>query len=281
MEVREVHAQRILNPTSIDLGEFVINPYKGCDGGCLYCYARFMKVAQKDSRQWGAYVDVRVNAPDLLEKELLEKPPKRVLLGSTTECFQQAERKYRLTYKILEILNKNRVRYSILTRSPLILDCLPLLQEGYCEGVYFTIIDYREGLKVLLEPKSASFSVRCQVIERLARDKVPVIPYVSPVLPFIFDAPGLCAAIPETGRIEFEGLNFNLGNIDEVIKAVAAVYPDLKEQYMKMRADVTMYDEVWKSIAEGLVGEARKRGKSFRVHVHRLNAYFENKYRGK
>ncbi|MFA5362711.1 MAG: hypothetical protein WC335_05630 [Candidatus Omnitrophota bacterium] len=70
-----------------------------------------MKAAQKDPRQWGEYVDVRVNAPELLEKELSRKFPKRVLLGSTTECFQPAEREYRLTYKILEILNRNRVCY--------------------------------------------------------------------------------------------------------------------------------------------------------------------------
>lgn len=280
MEIREVEVSRILNPTSIDLGEYVINPYRGCAVGCLYCYARFIKTAQRDSRKWGEYVDVRGNAPKLLEKELAKKKPKRVLLGSTTECFQPVERVYRLSRRILEILNENRVYYSILTRSPFILDCLALLKEKYCESVYFTVSDYPQDLKSLLEPNSASFDVRRQAIERLLEEKVPVVPYVSPVLPFIFDARHFCESFYNAGRIEFEGLNFNLGNIEKVIMSVISVYPELKEHYLNMKSDGKIYDTVWETVERTIAGEAEKAGKKYHIYVHGLGAYFNNKYQG-
>jgi DNA repair photolyase len=224
-------------------------------------------------------VDARVNAPELLENELLKKRPRRVLLGSTTECFQPAERKYRLTHTILEILNRNKVRYSILTRSPLIEDCLSALKEGYCEGVYFTVSNYRENLSALLEPKSASGAVRYRVIERLAQEGVPVVAYVSPVLPVIFEARGVFDLLRGVRMIEFEGLNFNLGNIDEVIKAVGEIYPDVKERYIGMKAEGALYEEVWKSVAETIAAEAKKAKKKYRLHVHGLRGYFNNRYR--
>ncbi len=279
MEVREVKAERILNPTSIDLGEYVINPYKGCSGGCLYCYARFTRAARKDTRHWGAYVDARVNAPDLLEKELAAVKPARVLLGSTTECFQPAERTHRLSRRILEILNRHGVRYSILTRSPLILDCVHLLKEGCCEHVYFTAAVCPEELRIRLEPYSASFELRREAMGRLAQEGVPVTAYVSPVLPFVFDARGIFDALSGIAGIEFEGLNFNLGNIEEVIKAVGAVYPEVKERYIAMSTDGAVYEEVWKSIAESIAAEAKKTNMKYRFHVHTLHGYFDNRYR--
>lgn len=111
IEINEIKAQRILNPTSIDLGEYVINPFKGCEFGCIYCYVRGNKTIKKDPRKWGEFIDIRINAPELLKKELKLKKVKRVLLGSTTECFQPADFKYKLMEQILNILIDNQVTF--------------------------------------------------------------------------------------------------------------------------------------------------------------------------
>lgn len=264
METREVKISAILNPTSIDLGEYVINPYKGCSFGCLYCYVRFNKVTKNDPRCWGEYVDVKVNAPQLLEKELPGKKPRRVLLGSTTECFQPVESRYKITYKILEILNRHKIYYSILTRSPLILEYIPLLKHGYCESIYFTVNMFSDGLKHLLEPKSAPFQVRIDTANRLLEEGLPVIPYLSPLFPYI-------SRFPKLNQVEAEGLNFNLGNIDKVIDAIGSVYPGLKQLYIQMATDAEAYNNVWASI---------KAESNHHIYVHRPNSYFENKYRG-
>ncbi len=70
VEYNRVKINRILNPTSIDLGEYVINPFMGCAHACLYCYVRSNRVISRKKKPWGEYVDIRINAPELLEKEL-------------------------------------------------------------------------------------------------------------------------------------------------------------------------------------------------------------------
>lgn len=160
IEINEVSVNRVLNLTAIDLGDYVINPYRGCEFACLYCYVRSNKVVSKRKKPWGTYVDIRKNAPDLLEKEIREKKPKTVLLGSTTECFQPVEKKFRLTKRILEILNNHEVPYIILTRSPYIVEYIPLLNQGFCKRIYFTVNNYSDTFKQAIEPKSPSFVSR-------------------------------------------------------------------------------------------------------------------------
>jgi len=279
MIISEVTAQRVLNPTSIDLGEFVINPYKGCEFNCLYCYARFTKSVSNDPRNWGEYVDVRINSPELLEKELCKKKPARVLLGSTTECFQPAERHYRLTCRILEILNRNGIYYSILTRSPLIKEYTSLLAQGLCERIYFTVNNYSNDIKRLLEPLSPSVYQRVAVIRHLQDNSIPVTGYYSPVLPYVFNAREALSELKDIKNIEFEGLNFNLGNINEVIKSVDSLFPGLSDTYALMRNDLRVYNQVWGEIKSSITKAAHESGRETSIFVHGLNAYFQNKYR--
>jgi len=278
MEIKNVHITRILNPTSIDLGEYVINPYKGCGYACLYCYVRFNKSVMKDHREWGDYVDARINAPELLEKELKKKKPERVLLGSTTECFAPYERKLKITSRILDILNENGVKYSILTRSPFVLDQIEKLKAGYCENIYFTVNSFDKKLKNELEPKSPDFLERRKAIKILHENKISVIPYFSPILPGISHIEDIFGEFKEIGRVEFEGLNFNLGNIDGIIKAVRKIYPQVAYLYEVMKKDKNVYDEEWGKIKKGVMRAAIKYKMNHDVYVHSHTGYFENKY---
>ncbi len=279
MEIKDVKMTRVLNPTSIDLGEFVINPYKGCQFGCLYCYSRFTKVNSSDPRIWGEYVDARVNAPLLLEKELSKKIPKRVLIGSTTDCFQTSEKNYRLTWQILEILNKHKVYYNILTRSTLALDYMPLLKGGYCESIYFTINDFSDEFKNILEPKSPAFSARFQCIETLLENGINVIPYFSPILPYVSDIERVFGIIKIAKRIEFETLNFNLGNIKEIIEAIGIIRPGLKTKYIELSKDVAKYSGYWLDVKKIIEKNAKKSNLGYNIYVHNLNSFFQNTYR--
>jgi DNA repair photolyase len=202
-EYKEVHARQILNPTAIDLAEYVINPYRGCAMSCLYCYARFMKTSLRENRPWGEYVYVKINAPKVLEREIARKKPHCVLLGSTTECFQEIEKKYNLARRILEVLHKHRICYYILTRSPYIAESAALLREDLCKGVYFTVNLYHASLKEKLEPRSAPFDERLACVKALRAQGVRVIPYVSPFLPWICDVDALCARLDVFEAIEF------------------------------------------------------------------------------
>jgi DNA repair photolyase len=278
MEIREVNVKRILNPTAIDLGDYVINPYRGCALSCAYCYVRCNKVVRNDPRQWGTYVDVRINAPQLLAKELTRKKPGRVLLGSTTECFQPLEARYHLTREILEILTSHNIPYTILTRSPLILDYLPLLKRGPCASIYFTVNCYAERLKRILEPHSPSFRDRMEAVKRLAHERLPVVAYISPLLPYLSDIPTIFSRLDAAERIECEGLNFNLGNFNTVVAGIRSVNPQIAAWYCRMLRDKNFYETVWQHIKKEVVAQAIKKKKNHSLYIHKVHAYFENSY---
>ena len=277
-EIREIGCERALNPTGIDLGDYVINPYRGCAFGCLFCYVRFNKNTLKESRPWGSYVDVRVNMPELLEKEILHKKPGKVLLGSTTECFQPAERKYGLTQTILEILQKYKVRYTILTRSPDILDALDVLKKGGCNAIYFTVNNYSDVYKQKLEPLTPSFDKRQEAIFRLKEAGIPVIPYFCPLMPRISDYSGFMHSFVGFKRVELEALNFNLGNIQAIISAIEVIDPSLAEIYRKMMQDEHCYSEVWNTIQNDIFRFFQETRMEHHFFIHRFQAWFENRY---
>ncbi|MEW6087360.1 MAG: radical SAM protein [bacterium] len=278
-EINEIKIQRILNPTAIDLGEYVINPFMGCEYACLYCYVRSNRVISKKNKPWGEYVDVRVNAPELLEKELKSKNPKTVLLGSTTECFQPAEAGYGITKRLIEILNNHGVYYVILTRSPYIVNYIDLLKKGFCKRIYFTVNNFGQNFKNKLEPNSPPFNLRIEAVNSLLDENITVVPYFSPVLPWISDFGEIFPVIKHFKSMEFECLNFNLKNIDVIIKNIGEIDTSIMEQYKKMIESKMFYDKVWFDIKNKIVGYAKSSGADFNVHVHNFGGYFENKYK--
>jgi DNA repair photolyase len=278
VKITEVMSSRILNPTSIGLGEYVINPYAGCEFGCLYCYVRSNRSVLKRNDPWGEYVDVRVNAPELLEKELALHKPAVVLLGSTTECFQPQEERSAVTGKLLDILNRFQVPYVILTRSAYIRQYLPLLRKGFCKRVYFTVNRFSPELKALLEAKSPDFDARISAVNILLEAGIPVVPYFSPLLPWISDFKSVFTRCPKARHIEFECLNFNLSNIDDIIGKISAHSCALAARYERMRQDPLFYNEVWKNIMQEIDACASEVKSEVKVHTHAYGDYFNNKY---
>lgn len=281
LETNEVTINRILNPTSIDLGEYVINPYKGCEFSCMYCYVKSNKVTGKIQKPWGTYVDIRINAPDLLEKELAIKKPRTVLLGSTTECFQPVEKEFQLTRKLLEILNKNKVSYVILTRSPCIVDYISLLNQGFCRKIYFTVNNFNHSFKQVLEPKSPAFPSRNKAIHTLLNEGITVIPYYSPVMPWTTDIREVFSTFTKAERIEFEYLNFSLKNINEILENIFLVDPFLKEQLIAMTCDKDFYEQVWKALDIEIEKQAKKARKEYKIYKHNFGEFFKNSYNAK
>jgi DNA repair photolyase len=278
VEFNQVKIKRILNPTSIDLGEYVINPFLGCAYACLYCYVRSNRVISRKNKPWGEYVDIRVNAPELLEKELAAKKPKIVLLGSTTECFQPIGKEHALIAKILEVLNRHKVYYVILSRSPLITDHIALLKEGFCKKVYFSVNNMRTDFKRALEPRSPLFESRYTAVNKLLDEGIPVVPYFSPVLPWISQPEDIFAKFPQAGEIEFECLNFNLVNINDIINSIAGVNPALRPKYTRMLGDKIFYGRIWQEFKDYIEKRAKIAKKRYNIYIHEFGGYFRNSY---
>ncbi|MBF0101841.1 MAG: hypothetical protein HQK77_13130 [Desulfobacterales bacterium] len=276
MQIQETTVNRILNPTSINLGDYVINPYKGCVFACAYCYARQTKSAQKDPRKWGDYVDVRINAISLLQKELRIKRPKRVLLGSITECFQPIEQKYHLTSEILHVLNTYEIPYAILTRSPMITDAIPLLRQGFCHAIYFTINHYPEPFELQVEPRGPKITDRVQAILSLFKAQIPVIPYCCPILPEITTLEPIFSTLSTIPYIEFEAVNFSSSN--HILEKIAQLYPNLVETYTQIMYCEHTFTHTWQVIANKIQHLTQLHKKKYELHLHPYQAFFNNRY---
>jgi DNA repair photolyase len=274
-----VKISRILNPTSINLGDYVINPYMGCEYACLYCYVRFNKAVSRKTEPWGTYVDIRTNAPQLLEKEILLKKPSAVLLGSTTECFQPIEEKHKITKQILDVLNRYNVYYTILTRSPYIGQYADLLAKGFCRKIYFTVNSLPPSIKTVMENKSPAFEERIKTINLLLDKGISVTPYFSPILPWISDFKNIFRELPKAPSVEFEGLNFRTGNTEKIIAAIVSQYPGLRIHYEKLAADRAYYENFWNNIEQNIKKEAIKAKKDYNIYIHNFGSYFNNSYK--
>src|SRR5512146_3019248 len=119
MKLSEIRAKSILSASKIY--PYVINPYTGCQHACSYCYARFMKRFTGHREPWGEFVDVKVNAPDLLKREILNKRKDTVWISGVCDPYQPLESNYSLTRRCLDVLSGHHWPVVIQTRSPRVL----------------------------------------------------------------------------------------------------------------------------------------------------------------
>lgn len=126
MRVNEIECKSIISDSGIYSVDYSINPYQGCEHGCRYCYATFMKKYTDHSEPWGSFVDVKANAEEVLERDLRRKKKGSILLSSVTDPYQPVEKKYELTRRILGRLVDTDFSVNILTKSDLIIRDLDL-----------------------------------------------------------------------------------------------------------------------------------------------------------
>jgi len=126
MIVKEIYAKTILSKSKVS--DYTINPYVGCEHGCTYCYARFMKRFTGHREKWGSFVDVKINAARLLQREIEKKRAGRVWISGVCDPYQPIEKRYELTRRCLEILSKYGWPVTIQTKSPLVKRDLELLR---------------------------------------------------------------------------------------------------------------------------------------------------------
>lgn len=94
MKIKTIKCKSVLTESKLPEVGYCINPYIGCFHACVYCYARFMKRFTGHNEKWGEFIDVKINAPEVLEKELLRNPKRGItLLGSVTDAYQPVEKK--------------------------------------------------------------------------------------------------------------------------------------------------------------------------------------------
>jgi len=186
--IREISARSLLCRSGIEGVDYAINPYTGCAHACLYCYASFMKRFTGHQAPWGQFVDVKVNAPAVLARELRRPRSGEVLLSSVTDPYQPLEREYRLTRSIMQLLRQQEsLAVSILTKSDLVLRDLDILRDFPGLEVGFTVTTADDRLGRLVEPGAPLPSRRLAALARLGRHGIRTWAFLGPVLPVLGD----------------------------------------------------------------------------------------------
>ncbi len=190
----EIFPKTIINKvTSPDIGlAYSMNPYQGCEHGCIYCYAR------NSHEYWGysAGLDFerkilyKANAPELLEAKLKSKnwTPQPIMFSGNTDCYQPIEKKLQITRKMLEVLLRLKHPISMITKNALILRDLDILQEMASMNlihVNISITSLSEETRRVLEPRTATIQKRLETVQILSENGIPVNVMMAPIIPAI------------------------------------------------------------------------------------------------
>jgi DNA repair photolyase len=215
--------------TSADLGMmYSMNPYQGCEHGCIYCYAR------NTHEYWGfsagldfeSKIIVKKNAPSLLEKFILHPNWQAVPISvsGNTDCYQPLEKKFGITREILKVFARYRHPLGMITKNSLItrdIDLLSHLAKDNLVHVYISVTTLDENLRRMMEPRTASALKRLQTVEALAKAGVPVGVMNAPIIPGLnhHEIPELLKAAADHGAsgagMTVVRLNGSIGKIFE------------------------------------------------------------------
>jgi DNA repair photolyase len=233
---RRVECKSLLNKSG--LSDYAVNCYSGCGHACVYCYARFVTRFTHPHEDWGAFVDVKENAPEILAREVKRKPAGHVMLSSVCDAWQPVEKTTLLTRRCLELLVQYRFPVSALTKNALAARDLDLLKQGGGElGVTVTTLD--AGLARLIEPGASTPEKRLEVLQEAKSKGIKTYAFIGPLMPFLSDMEenitGLLKAIKDVGTDYFyvDKLNLRYGVWPALLKLLKDHYPALLPDYRK------------------------------------------------
>ncbi|HEY0455689.1 MAG TPA: PA0069 family radical SAM protein, partial [Verrucomicrobiae bacterium] len=220
-----------------------INPYRGCEHGCIYCYARptheylgFSAGLDFESR-----ILVKERAPELLRKELASPKwkPQVLAMSGVTDCYQPIERKLGLTRRCLEVLAEFRNPVGIVTKNHLVtrdIDVLSELAQFNAAVVYISVTSLDANLAQRLEPRASLPRHRLAAIEKLHSAGVPVGALIAPVIPAITDheIPAILEAVAEAGAqsVGYGPLRLPFGVKGLFEEWLERHFPDRKEKVL-------------------------------------------------
>ena len=171
-----------------------VNPYRGCEHGCVYCYARptHEYLGLSAGLDFETKIFVKQNAPELLRKELRSAKwvPKPIAMSGVTDCYQPAEKHFQITRKCLEVLREFQNPVGIVTKNYLVtrdLDILSDMAAIGCASVIISVTTLDGELSRKMEPRASQPEYRLRAIARLADAGIPVTVLIAPVIPGLTD----------------------------------------------------------------------------------------------
>lgn len=273
--IRHIQAERIVAPTNIAPADYVINPYRGCQFGCYFCYAQWNKFARKQSQKWGSFVDVKTNAAELCKKELQHINTGTVMIGATTEVYQPVEKKYRLTRSILSELANHDIRVILLTRSDLIVRDIDILKQLTNVLICFTLNTLDNAVIRAFEPAAPTAERRIEAIRQLSDAGIPVYLHIGPYLPALTDHQTLMQTLHgAVSRIDVENLNLKMVSWDILSNILNTHFPHLTNMYDNMYHNPDRYTSFWDTLKAELLQCNEAFGFNLNIYFHPFDSYF-------
>ena len=271
MKIREIEVKSIIVKSNLPEGDFVINPYVGCQHGCVYCYARFIKRFTSHTEPWGKFVDVKINAPDLIPNNTNKFRNKSITIGSVCDPYQPIERKYELTRKILEKLIPLQPHLDLMTKSDLVVRDIDLFKQfkDCIVAVSLSILDKK--LRKQLEPFSSQAEERINALKKLHDAGIPTALFISPIFPYLTDWKKIINKTKNfVNEFWFENLNLYPSIKDKIYEFLKKNKPKLVEKYKEIYSTRSDY---W-DIEEKKIKEFCKQNKiNCRIYFHHKRKY--------
>lgn len=164
--------------------DYSLNPYFGCEHSCVYCYVPRMMPGRIGGRAWGKFVEVKVNMPRVLVKELKQARKGVVLVSSITDPYQPVEKRYELTRRCVELLSSSKLEVTVLTKSTLFKRDLEVMNRDRFEiGVTVTTIQAHKELEPLSDPPLA----RMEALKEASQEGFKTFLFLGPLIPGVVD----------------------------------------------------------------------------------------------
>ena len=240
---RYVNVKTGLIKTRLPEYTYSINPYFGCSFACIYCYAIKYFYIKNIPYDWGTYVEIKVNLPDILKRELRRISLSNndiIGIGVSTDPYQPIEAKVKITRKILDILVKREASISIQTKSPLVLRDIDLLKRSRNVDVGFTITTLNDELAKAIEPYAPKPSSRLKAIKKLSEQGIYTWIFIGPILPYLTDDEKSLREIviqsykARVNKIYTDNLRFRLGVRDSLLNFLRNYDSRLYYRYKNM-----------------------------------------------
>jgi len=242
MKIEEITCKTALSPSLLPGLDYSLNPYKGCQHACAYCYVP--NVMRFNRSEWGHFVDVKTNIPIILSKELKKKKLGVVGISTVTDPYQPVEKKYQLTRYCLEQLLIHDFPICVQTKSNLVLRDIDLISKFSKAEVLFSIGTLNDNERKILEPFSSPIQNRLDALKQFSNEGIETSVFFGPIYPTIKlnDVPRIIDTFLQYGATEImvDRLNLKPGIKEKVVEA----FPVYKNLIDNVRHHQKLFDEI-------------------------------------
>ena len=242
MRITEVKCKTALSKSNLPGLDYSLNLYRGCQHNCAYCYVP--NVLRIKRNEWGSFVDVRINIPTVLSKELKNKKPGVVAISTVTDPYQPVEKKYRLTRYCLEQLLRHDFPVCIQTKSDLVTRDIDLISKFSKAEVMFSIGTLNDTDRKILEPYSSPIQNRLDALKQFSNEGIETSVFFGPIYPTVktSDISTIIDNFIKFGATEImiDKLNLKPGIKDNIIE----VFPPYKELIENVSYHQKLFDEI-------------------------------------